>query len=228
MFRRSALFALAGSLALLAVAAPAPAAAEDSATTLAYVRANLALVQVGQSRLPTSIAAYRGVLSKVRRECPLAGAGSPQDPESTDLSNEVIGAMVIAAANPDRAAVRAFLSATAGLRWSSSSVTNAVSRYRTNLEKLYKLAAPDLCSDIAAWKATGWTKLPASTLSFVGVFYPNWVALGLLPNGLSRFEDGEAKSLAHRSHALEEQITEAEAQAVETWWQIMNELEINP
>lgn len=228
LFRRCAVFLLLGSLALLAAVMPAAAVADDSSTTLAYLRANLALVQVGQSRLPTSIAGYKGVLAKVRRECPLVGTGSPQDPESTDLSNEVIGAMVIAAGNPDRAAVRAFLSATAGLRWSSPQVTRAVSGYRANLTKLYRLAAPNLCADIAAWKQTGWTKLAASTLSFVGVFYPNWVALGLLPNGLAGFEDGEAKALAHRSHALEEQITEVEAQAVETWWQIMNELEINP
>lgn len=221
------LCSLALALALTGICAGA-AVAEDSAATLAYLRANLALVQVGHAHLPASISGYKGVLSQVRRDCPLAGAGSPQDPESTDLSNEVIGAMVIAAGNPDRPAIRAFLSATAGLRWSSASVTRAVARYRTSLAKLYRLAAPNLCADIAAWKQTGWTRLPSSTLSFVGVFYPNWVALGLLPPGLGRFENTEARTLAHRSAGLEYLITNAEAEAVETWWNIMNELELNP
>jgi hypothetical protein len=216
------------SLAALACAAPNAALGSDSTATLAYLRANLALVQAGQSHLSTSIAGYRGVLATVRRDCPLAAAGSPQNPESTDLSNEVIGAMVIAAGNPDRAAVRAYLAATAGLRWSSALVTRAVSQYRRNLTRLYKLGAPNVCGDIAAWKQTGWTRLPSSTVSFVSVFYPSWVALGLLPGGLGRFENAEARALARRAAGLEYQLTNAEAQAVETWSEIMERLELNP
>jgi hypothetical protein len=204
------------------------ASASDSATTLSYLKANYALVQTAHSKLSSSIASYRSVLSQVRRSCPQAAAASPQNPESTEVSNEVVGAMVTAADRPDLSAIGTYLRATAGLRWSSASVTRAVSSYNAKLAKLHKLSVPDLCGDIAAWKATGWTKLPSSTLSFDRVFYPNWVALGLLPPGIKGFETPAAKGLASSASRLEYQLTNAEAVAVETWAQIMNELEVNP
>ncbi len=70
------------------------------------------------SRDPTSRPPKRlrcSVLATVERECPLAAAGSPQNPESTQMSDEVIGAMVIGAAQPDLQAIRAYIRAVAGL-----------------------------------------------------------------------------------------------------------------
>lgn len=208
--------------------APAVAGASDASVTESYLRANLALVSAGHQHLSTSVAAYHGVLAQVRRDCPQAAAKSPQNPESTQLSNEVIGTMVIAAGKPDLGAIATYLRTVRGMRWSSSSVTHAVSSYAAMLGKLYRLRAPDLCADVRSWVATGFTALPASTVGFVKVFYPNWVALGLLPPGLARFESGSSRSLARRADAFERQLTDAEAQAVETWGSIMDELLLNP
>lgn len=213
---------------MLALSGAAGAQASDSSATSAYLRANFALVAAGHAHIGASVAGYRSVLGEVKRDCPKAAEASPQNPESTDLSNEVIGAMVLNAGKPDRPAIKAYLNAVAGLRWSSSKVTGAVAGYARMLRKLYALSTPDLCGDIAAWKATGFKSLPSSTLSFVNVFYPNWVALGLLPNGLARFEDAQDKQLARGSARFEYQLTNVEAQAVETWGEIMNELVLNP
>ena len=226
MVRRRVLAAAA--TAALAVAAPAAAQASDGSATSAYLRANYALVAAGHAHLGASIAAYKGVLTKVRRECPRGAAGSPQDPESTKLSNEVIGAMVLSAGKPDRPAIQAYLRAVKGLSWSNGSITRAVRRYAANLTKLYGLSVPDLCGDIRAWAANGFKSLAPSTVSFVEVFYPNWVALGLLPPGLARFESGGDRQLAHGSFQFEYQLTNAEAEAVETWGEIMNALELWP
>jgi len=216
-------------LALLALAlAPAAASASDASTTETYLRANYALVNAGHANLGRSIAAYKGVLSTVKRSCPAAAASSPQDPESTDLSNEVIGTMVLSAGKPDRPAIRTYLNAVAALRWSSSKVTRAVSGYAASLRKLYDLAVPNLCGDVKAWAAGGFEALSSSTVSFVKVFYPNWVALGLIPPGISAFESGSARSLARGAERFEYQITNVEAKAVETWGDIMDELELNP
>jgi hypothetical protein len=222
------LIVLGVAMSAFALPAASASAASDPATTLSYLRANYALVKVGRSNLQSSIAAYHGVLSNVRHNCPAAAANSPQNSQSTQLSNEVIGAMVLAAGGPDRPAVKAYLAATAGLHWSSASVTHAVSGYRAMLGALYRLPTPDVCSDIAKWAASGFTALPSSTTSFVKVFYPNWVALGLVPAGLSRFESGEARNLAHLAAGAEYQITNVEAVAVETWGQIMDELLLSP
>jgi hypothetical protein len=207
---------------------PAAARASDGSTTETYLRANYQLVRVGHANLGASIAGYKSVLTKVKRECPLAAADSPQDPESTELSNEVIGTMVLTAGKPDRPAIRAYLRAVSGLHWSSGAVTRAVSSYASKLRKLYALAIPDLCGDVKAWAASGYKTLPASTLAFDKVFYPNWVALGLLPSGIARFESGPSRALARGAFRFEYQITNVEAEAVETWGDIMNELELNP
>jgi hypothetical protein len=216
-----------GATAALALV-PAAASASDASVTESYLRANLALVTAGHQHLSTSVAAYRGVLAQVRRDCPQAAAKSPQNAESTQLSNEVIGTMVIAAGKSDLPAIGAYLRAVRGMRWSSASVTRAVSSYVSMLSKLYKLTTPDLCGDVRKWAAGGFTALPASTTAFVKVFYPNWVALGLVPTGIARFESGSSRSLARRADSFERQLTDAEARAVETWGSIMDELLLNP
>jgi len=224
MLRRLAILGAAAA----ALALPAAAQAGDASTTTAYLRADYALVRAGWANIHSSVSGYRGVLAGVRRSCPLAAHGSPQDPESTELSNEVIGAMVLAAGRPDLAAIRSYLGAVSGLRWSSASVTRAVSGYAAKLRRLYGLKAPDLCGDVSRWAGSGFHALPASTLSFDRVFYPNWVALGLVPGGLGRFESGAARTLAHNAEGLEYKLTNVEAEAVETWGDIMNALELNP
>src|SRR6202051_3447085 len=109
---------LAIGLALLALAAvPASASASDASATEAYLRADYALVKAGHAHLGASIAGYKGILTMVKRSCPRAASESPQDPESTELSNEVIGTMVLTAGKPDRPAIKTYLTAVAGLRW---------------------------------------------------------------------------------------------------------------
>src|SRR5690349_17078066 len=97
-------------LAALPLASEARAAsARDVAATRAYLRADYRLVQAGVAKIPKIEAALRGVLARVRRECPRAAAGSPQNAQSTELSNEVIGALVTAVVHLDLPAGRAFV-----------------------------------------------------------------------------------------------------------------------
>jgi hypothetical protein len=208
-------------------AAPA-LARSNAASTQSYVQANYALVRVARSHLATSEAGPLQVLAQVRRECPNAGAGSPQDPESTQMSDEVIGAMVLSAAKPDLQAIRTFVRAAGALSWSSHALTSAVRGYVGKLQTVLSLPTPNLCADVKAWAADGYRALPASTVSFVAKFMPAWVALGYLPPQLARYESSAARALAGRSAPLEEQLTEGEARAVEHWGAIMNTLVLWP
>jgi hypothetical protein len=228
MVRRRVIATAIAALAAACAAAPAAAQAGNSSATSAYVRANYALVAAGKSHLGASIAAYKGVLATVRRDCPRGAEGSPQNADSTKLSNEIIGAMVLSAGKPDRPAVATYLKTVKSLSWSSGSVTRAVKSYASSLGKLYGLSVPDVCADIRAWKASGYTTLPARTVSFVEVFYPNWVALGLQPSGLARFEGASERRLARTAARFEYQLTNAEAEAVETWGDIMTTLDLWP
>ncbi len=219
------LLAIAGAFAI--GAAPA-LASSNAAATQAYVQANYALVRAARSHLATSEAGPVQVLDRVRGECPGVGAGSPEDAESTQMSNEVIGAMVVSAAKPDLQAIRTFVHAVAALSWSSSALTHAIHAYVAHLKTVLSLPAPNLCADVKAWGAGGYRALPASTLAFVARFLPAWVALGYLPPQLAGYESGAARALAGRSRPLEEQLTEGEARAVAHYGEIMNALAIWP
>jgi hypothetical protein len=227
MSKKSSLILLTIAAALACVPSTA-LAGSNVAATQSYVQADYALVQVADSHLATSEAAPLHVLAQVRRECPLAGANSPQDPESTQMSDEVIGAMVISAAQPDLLAIKTFIRAVAGLSWSGRGLTGALRAYAGKLNTLLSLRAPDLCGDVKAWAASGFQTLPASTVAFVGKFMPAWVALGYVPAQLARYESAQARALARRADALEEDLTEGEARAVEHWGDIMNALVLNP
>jgi hypothetical protein len=214
---------------LLAGALPASAsAASDTAGTQAYIQADYMLATTAASNIHRSESAIFGVLARVRRRCPLAAAASPQNPQSTQLSNEVIGAMVTGAIASDIPAIRRFVSAVGHLRWSSRGLTSEVKTYVSQLRTLSSLSQPDVCADVRSWAASGYRTVPAATVAFDGRFMPSWVALGELPPGLARFESGAARSLAHRAELREGQLSEFEVRRVETWGEIMNALDLSP
>ena len=219
-------------LALAAAVAVAPstalATAGNAAATQRYLQANYALVRVARSHLAISEAGPLHVLAKVQQECPRAGLGSPQNPESTQMSDEIIGAMVISAEQPDLRAIRTFIHAVAGLSWSNHALTSAVRAYAGDLETVLSLSAPNLCGEVRAWAADDFHALPASTVAFVAKFMPAWVALGYLPPKLAAYESSTQRSLARRCEPLESLITEAEARAVAHYGAIMNTLGVHP
>jgi hypothetical protein len=208
--------------------AQALAAPSDAAVTLSYIRVNYRLEQTATSRIPAGVSAIDGVLARVRRECPLAALGSPQDPESTQLSNEVIGAMVTSAIHGDLASLREYVRLAAPLRWSRRSLTSAVQGYVAQVRTLASLPQPNVCADIRSWAASGFKTLPASTVAFDQRFMPAWVGLGYLPGGLGGYDTPEARTLVARSVRFEAQLADFEAERVETWGHIMRALELWP
>jgi hypothetical protein len=200
----------------------------DVASTSAYVQANYTLVLAAKSHLRAAENAPAQVLAQVRRECPSAAAESPQDEQSTQLSNEVIGTIVLSAYRLDLAAGNRFIRSVAALRWANKRAGAAVKGYASKLNTLAKLPIPHLCADIRAWVASGYKTLPASTVAFDAKFVPAWVSIGLLPGQLSAYESSAQKGIIARSHAIETQISEAEARAVERWSDTMNELGLQP
>jgi hypothetical protein len=224
---RVTLAALAVTGGLAWSAAPA-LASSNTATTQSYVHDNYALVRLARTHLATAEAGPLRVLAQVRAECPQAGAGSPQNPDSTQMSDEVIAAMVVSAYKPDLSAMRTFISAAGALSWANRGLTSAVRGYVGDLKTILSLPTPNLCADVRAWAASGYSSLPASTVTLVAKFMPAWVALGYLPAQLATYESAPVRSLARRSVPLEEALTEGEARAVEHWGAIMDALELWP
>jgi hypothetical protein len=219
---------LAMSVGVAICPASAAANAADLAATQTYVQANYTLVRYFASHIPAARAELSSVLAGVRRECPAAAAGSPEDVDSEQLSNEVIGAMVTTVVQHNLAPIRTAIRATSHLRWSDGALTKAIHAYVAKGKALSSLAVPRLCADVKAWVASDFETLPASTASFAPRFMSVWVAPGYLPAALSPYESGETRTLAHRTAQLEEKWTEFEAFEVETWGKIMNALMLQP
>jgi hypothetical protein len=207
---------------------PALAAQADLASTRSYIQANYALVQSAGSRLASARAAYRDVIRRVKATCPGAAANSPQNPESTQLSNEVIGAMVTAAIHTNLPALGAFVRVAERLRWSNRALTSAVHAYASKVKTMATLGPPDLCGDVKAWVATGFQTLSPRTLGFDQRFVPAWVALGELPSGLAAYERPEERALLQRTNQLELKLSNFEAEAVESYGELMNTLGVLP
>ena len=204
-------------------------AASGAAATERYIQANYTLVKAGSAKLGAARAAMLGVQHRIEGECTKAAANSPQNPESTELSNEIIGAIVIAAYHTDVPAGESFVRAAGSLRWSNHALTSAVQSYVGKIKVLDKLAPPNVCADVRAWVASGYQTLPASTVRFDQEFMPNWVAIGELPAQLGPYERPSEKAVLRRTNQLESQLTEFEAEdGVETWSQIMDALVVSP
>jgi hypothetical protein len=223
-----------GVLATLAALALGPASAlagqGDVATTSAYLQANYRLVQLTAAKIGPIEASLRSVRAQVLRECPMAAAGSPQDTDSEQLSNEVIGAMVTASVHLVEArASREYVRTAARLTWSNGALTQAVHAYAHKALGLAALAPPTLCADVKSWAASGFHTLPASTAVFAPRFMSLWIAPGELPPALAQYETAQERPLLRRTSRLEKEFTEMEVHAgVNTWGEIMDGLGLLP
>jgi hypothetical protein len=225
---RGAALTLSATLAALgSCAAMLPAAtlgASDVPTTEAYVRADYALVSTGHRLIPTAHARILALRQRLRSECPSVVVGSPQNEDSETLTWELIGAMTIAGYQPGLAAAAKFSRAVSKLTWSDAPLTRAVRRYMRQGLAQVRTPPPDVCGDLRAWKASGYTALPATTIHFRQTFYENYVAIGFMPKQLARFVPASQKALVQRARHYEEALAEFEAHEVETFGSIIDSL----
>jgi hypothetical protein len=224
--------ALAALLAVLFAGTPASALAgsSDVAATQKYVQANYRLVQTGVAKLGVGRAALGKARRQIEGECTNAALNSPQNPESTELSDEIIGAIVLPTLQTGKPDLLKFISSATGLRWSNSKLTADVRVYVGKLKVMATLAPPNVCADVRAWVASGYTTLTPSTIQFDKQFMPNWVALGETPTKLlAPLTPRSQKSLLRRTAALESTLIEFEAiDGVNTWDAAMESLGLSP
>jgi hypothetical protein len=222
--------AIASAVALGLASCPASvlAGSGDTATTNTYLRADYALVKTVSAQLPRSQAALLGLLAHVRQSCPLAAISSPQDSQSTQLSDELIGAMVLSGGHVDRQAVRAYTTKVNGLRWSNQQVNREIHNHISDLQTLLGLQVPDICADVKSWASSGFKVLTVRTVQFAATFIEGWVRPGNQPAQLASSEGPSGRALAQRAERLEWRITDFESAAVETWGAIMDALVLSP
>ncbi len=204
------------------------AASSDTATTEAYLRANFTLVSTGHRLIPMGRARIAALRQRLRSECPKVVAGSPQNEDSEKLTWELIGAMTIVGYEPGAAAAAKFARSVSKLSWSNAALTRAVHRYARQGLAEVRTPLPDVCGDLRAWKGSGYTALPATTIHFRQTFYENYVGVGFVPKGmLAPYLRPSQKPLLQRTQHFEEAVAEAEAREVETFGEIIDSLGLN-
>ncbi len=148
------------------VEASAAASARDLASTHAYLEANYAVLHSVVGGWPSDEAKVRALDQKIHGECPLAGAGSPQNESAQKLSTEVVGALWATVYDANAKAIQRFAKAVRSLRWSNAAITRGVRHYTQGLREMIALEVPSLCRDVRAWSAAGFKAAPASTDQF--------------------------------------------------------------
>jgi hypothetical protein len=225
----TAIAMLATSAMLATTAAPALGGSSDTIATSTYIQADYTLLRAATSKLATSEATLRKLRRRIKATCPRAAAGSPQNTDAEQLSNELVGAMTVAAIRPDVGAVGRFFRAVEGLHWSNGTLTRRIRSYASRLKTLSLLPAPNVCADVKAWATSRYETLPASAVRFDSRYYKVEVAVGETPAALlAPSELPPERPLIVQARRLEGQLSDAEAKAVYTWGDIIDGLDLNP
>jgi hypothetical protein len=145
--------------------AAALATPSDVAATHAYIQANYAFTRATEGQVAPGQAKIEAFNRMLAGRCPHVGAGSPEDEAAQPLSYEVAVALWSIAYRFDAGPIRAFVNAVEHLRWSDHRLTRMAQSYASGLHELAGLPMPDLCADVAAWKASGFKTVPAVTTS---------------------------------------------------------------
>ena len=66
----------------------------------------------------------------------------------------------------DGAIVRRFIHRVTGVTSSNATLNRRVYKFLNGLDEMLALQVPDICSDVRAWTASGYTRVPTSTLQF--------------------------------------------------------------
>ncbi len=205
------------------MAASAAASPRDVASTHAYLEANYLVLHSVVSGWPADEAKVRALEQKIRGECPLAGAGSPQSEEAQKLSTEVVGALWATVYDANANAIQRFVKAVESLRWSNVAVTRGVRHYTQGLREMAALQLPELCDDVRAWSATGFKAAPASTEQFdrhveaIEVKEPS-------QRLLARYEQASDRDLARRVAHLAMRYGELEFSHGQSDWNALLEV----
>lgn len=153
---------LASTVALAFAVAPAPAlaSAQDASATHAAISAGYALARVSVAAIPIAQGKIQGYNRKLAAECPNAGAGTPETEVSEPMSKEVAAALWSIEYGSTASAIKTFAKAIRPLHWTSARFDRAEHKYAATLTGLATIRLPDLCSDVRAWKAGGFTSVP--------------------------------------------------------------------
>jgi len=153
----------------LYVSAPAFASvnADDAAATRAYLRAADAYERGTYAEMGVLVAAIEAHAGEIGDECPSVLTYAPRDAAFEEVGQEAYTTAFFAGTAPERPMLLGLVHTIEHLSWSSRRLTRLVRAEATEERAITTLALPDVCADIAAWKASGYAALPQSAAMFL-------------------------------------------------------------
>jgi hypothetical protein len=213
--RSARLLVTAGTL--LAVAGAQPASGSNGSATHAYIQANYALAKAGVARIGAVQRKVQALNAALAQQCPRAGAGAPELEVTQPLSGEVVAALWSIAYRTNAGPIATFVSRTKHLRWSNGRITRIVSRYAKSLHELATLPMPNLCEDVRAFAASGFSMAPARAIALTD--HAESIELEPVPAKLlAGFERGSDAGVLAKTVRLETKLEEQEFSLGQTDW----------
>lgn len=147
-------------LTLAMAPSPAPASSADVAATHTAIVAGYSLARAGVATINIAQSKVESFNRKLAGECPGVGSGAPETEVSTPMSHEVAVALWSIAYGSAAGPIKTFANAIRPLRWTSARMNRAARGFAASLTALATTPLPDLCGDVRAWRATGFTSVP--------------------------------------------------------------------
>jgi hypothetical protein len=142
----------------------------NSAATRQYAAAFTALATERKASLPLTEATVLAEVTQVKRHCPGVLAGALRRSTGTqirDMEEELDGTLEVEAARTTARDTIRFSRRIMSLRWSNDALTELVHKLVIAANTVSWLPhVPRICSDMTAWAATGFRRLPSATTRF--------------------------------------------------------------
>ncbi len=228
---RSTSAALAAAV-LLACFVPAGAAARngaDVATTTALARATNTLIRAATPLVPRGLSDVERYAAQLATQCPHAAAGSPQNQQSEQLDNELIGTLTTVGYHVAATPIAVFARTVKSLHWSNPRLTREVHKLASRLAQLSTLPVPNFCGDLQTWAASHYQTVPATTLAFEHHYFavtPEAEEVPTIVNLATPYATTADFAVLRRVERFEVKLGEAEAAAVESYSHLLITLEL--
>jgi hypothetical protein len=147
-------------LTLAMAPSPAPASPADVAATHKAIVAGVALARAAVATINVAQSKVESWNRKLAAECPGVGRGAPESEVSTPMSHEVAVALWSIAYGSAAGPIKTFANAMRPLHWTIARFNRDARAFVANLTALATTPLPDLCGDVRAWSATGFTTIP--------------------------------------------------------------------
>ncbi len=206
---------------------PAPALAavhaDDVAATRAYLRAADAYEGSAHPEMGAGVAAIEARADEIAGECASALTYAPRDAAFGELVEEAGATVFFVGLAPVRSMMLRMAQTIGHLTWSDPRLTRLARAETAEERAIAALTLPDVCADIAAWKASAYAALPHSTAGFLmhvqaieslSVVGPSEESReAVLAKLLRRYEGPAERRTAKRIERLEAQMSKRLAAA---------------